>query len=474
MGLPRRHPTHPAVGPPIWPELGERSPVAACPARGRLAMEQQPQPSFDCVVIGAGIAGVCAALYLQKLGARVAIVEERGPGLGASFGNAGIVVNTNLRPVFAGLNPAKLVTMLRDPAAPLNVVWSRFLGLAPWFMRMLRHAGTSEVERITRALASLCHPGAALYDDLLQQAGQPNLVEARGSLALCRSADERDAHWEHGLSLVRQMNVPMEKLDRAGIDALAPAAGPLYTHAVYSPAYRHTLDPEHFVSSLFELFVARGGRAITARAEELIFAPGGTNEIRTSGETIRCDSIVVAAGTASASFARQAGEPVPHQAVGGYHAMLRDPGIALKTPLLPLDFRFAITPMSGGIRLAGIYEFGGEAAPFRESRIESMLAHVGTVLPGIRTHGRTVWRGFRSYLPDGLPIISRSIRRSGLFYLFGFSSSGMINAPAAAKALAELVQGGTSGIDLRPFSIGRFKSSLGLPGAAANPLGTRH
>jgi glycine/D-amino acid oxidase-like deaminating enzyme len=387
-------------------------------------------------------------------------VEERGPGSGASFGNAGIVVNTNLRPVFAGLNPAKLLSLLRDPSSPLNVVWSRFLGLAPWFMRMLRHAKTSEVERITRALATLCHPGAALYDDLLQQAGRPDLVEARGSLALCRSAEERDAHWEHGLSLLRKMNVPMEKLDRVDIDALAPAAGPLYTHAVYSPAYRHSLDPERLVSSLFELFVARGGRAIAARAEELVLAREGANAVRTSGEAIRCENIVVAAGTASAGFAKQAGEPVPHQAVGGYHVHLRSPGLALETPLLPLDFRFAITPMSAGIRLAGIYEFGGEAAPFREARITSMLAHVGTVLPGVRSDERTVWRGFRSYLPDGLPIIGRSGRHRGLFYLFGFSSSGMINAPAAAKALSELMHGGRSDIDLEPFSIGRFGASL--------------
>jgi glycine/D-amino acid oxidase-like deaminating enzyme len=61
---------------------------------------------------------------------------------------------------------------------------------------------------------------------------------------------------------------------------------------------------------------------------------------------------------------------------------------------------------------------------------------------------------------DGLPIIGRSGRHRGLFYLFGFSSSGMINAPAAAKALSELMHGGRSDIDLEPFSIGRFGASL--------------
>ena len=186
-----------------------------------------------------------------------------------------------------------------------------------------------------------------------------------------------------GSRSLRQMNVPMEKLDRAGIDALAPAAGPLYTHAVYSPAYRHSSDPERLVSSLFELFVARGGRAIARAGGGTDSRPEGTNAVRTSGEAIRCESIVVAAGTASAGFARQAGEPVPHQAVGGYHAMLRRPGFALETPLLPLDFRFAITPMSAASVLR---ESMSSAAKRRRSgnrASQSMLAHVGTVLPGV-------------------------------------------------------------------------------------------
>ncbi|MGI4942982.1 MAG: FAD-dependent oxidoreductase, partial [Janthinobacterium lividum] len=104
-----------------------------------------PQP--DCLVVGSGIAGVCAALFIQKTGARVALVDPNDPGTGASFGNAGIVVNTKTRPVFAGLTARSLLTMLRDPASPLNVRWSQFLGMTPWFMRMLRNANPADVLR---------------------------------------------------------------------------------------------------------------------------------------------------------------------------------------------------------------------------------------------------------------------------------------------------------------------------------------
>ena len=40
-------------------------------------------------VIGAGIVGVCCALYLQREGFRVQLVDKGEPGRKASFGNSG-------------------------------------------------------------------------------------------------------------------------------------------------------------------------------------------------------------------------------------------------------------------------------------------------------------------------------------------------------------------------------------------------
>ena len=419
-------------------------------------MSQSNAPALDSIVVGAGVAGVCAALYLRKHGARVAILDPMEPGSGASFGNACIVANTNLRPVFAGLTPASLLGMFRNPASPLNVIWAKFPGLVPWFLRMLRHAAPAEVERITCALASLCHPGAELYAALLAEAGAADLMRHCGSLALCRSQEACDHHWEAGLVLLRQLGVPMEKLDRKGIDALAPAVGKAYTHAVYSPAYRHTPDPQLFVRALFDRFVALGGVTVARHVDGLLLEKGRVGGVRTASGALAARSVVIAAGTNSARFARMAGESVPHQAVGGYHVMLQDPGVPLETPLLPLDFRFAITPLGVGIRLAGIYEFGGADAPFDPTMTARMLTHIDAVLPGVRVEKRTTWRGFRSYLPDGLPVIGPSQRVAGLFYDFGFSSSGMINGAAAGQALAASIAGDKPPIDLAPFSIARF------------------
>ena len=409
----------------------------------------------DCLVVGSGIAGVCAALFIQQTGATVAIVDPAEPGTGASFGNAGIVVNTKTKPVFAGLTTRSLLGMLRDPASPLNVRWSQFLGLSPWFLRMLSHANAVDVARITQALANLGRRGEQVYAGLWQEAGMGDLVRARGSLALNLNEAERDRDWDGPLAPFRAGGVPMERVGAAEIKHLAPV-GPRYTCGVYSPDFQHTTSPEAFVATLFRLFLAKGGTHIRADVQGVAQAGRTFAGLETTCGMVAGGSAVLAAGTGTARLAAALHEKVPHQAVGGYHVMLGTPGVVLETPLLPLDFRFAITPMRDGIRLAGTYEFGGAARPPIKAKIADMLRHIPSVLPGIDTAAASTWRGFRSYLPDALPVISASRRVNGLYYMFGFSSSGMINGAAAGQAIARMWHGEAEEFDMRPYAIDRF------------------
>ena len=409
----------------------------------------------DCLVVGSGIAGVCAALFIQQAGATVAIVDPGEPGTGASFGNAGIVVNTRTKPVFAGLTARTLLSMLRDPTSPLNVRWSQFLGLSPWFLRMLANANETDVRRITAALANLCRSGEAVYSGLWRDAGMGDLVQARGNLALNLSEEERDRDWNGPLAAFRNNGVPMERVNRAEMRGLAPV-GDRYACGVYSPDHQHTTSPVAFVARLFDLFLSRGGVHLRSRVDGVEARDGRFAGLRTPEGLLQGGSAVLAAGTGTAKLAASLGEAVPHQAVGGYHVMLGAPGVTLETPLLPLDFRFAITPMRDGIRLAGTYEFGGAARPPTSARIDDMLRHIPAVLPGIDARPSSTWRGFRSYLPDALPVISASRRVERLHYMFGFSSSGMINSAAAGKAMAQLWRGEAPDFDMSDYAIDRF------------------
>jgi D-amino-acid dehydrogenase len=53
----------------------------------------------NVVVIGAGIVGCSAALWLQRDGHQVTIIDKSGPGEGASKGNASVIATESCLPV---------------------------------------------------------------------------------------------------------------------------------------------------------------------------------------------------------------------------------------------------------------------------------------------------------------------------------------------------------------------------------------
>ena len=59
-------------------------------------MNSQPR---HFAVIGAGIVGVSTALYLQRDGHRVSLIDHRPPGEGASMGNAAVIAAGACEPV---------------------------------------------------------------------------------------------------------------------------------------------------------------------------------------------------------------------------------------------------------------------------------------------------------------------------------------------------------------------------------------
>ena len=74
-------------------------------------------------VIGAGIVGMCCALYLQRDGNRVTVIDRLAPGEGTSSGNAGMIQVDACVPIATpGIlrdanDPASLISSLSRAAA---------------------------------------------------------------------------------------------------------------------------------------------------------------------------------------------------------------------------------------------------------------------------------------------------------------------------------------------------------------------
>jgi D-amino-acid dehydrogenase len=406
-----------------------------------------------CVIVGAGIVGICSALQLQREGHEVVVIDRNGPGEGTSRGNAGIFATGHVVPIGTPAILKRVPAMLLDSTSPLTIRRSYLMGIAPWLIRLLAASTPRRVEAISHALAALLAPASESYRPLLQSAGATGLVQHRGWLILYETEESRRAA-QADIDLRRSRGIRLEELDEGTIRQLVPGLrrGPIW--GVMQPDCEHTVDPYRLTVTLAESFVAQGGTIQRADVRTEI-AADGKPQLMTAAGPIAFDALVVAAGAWSRKLMRGFGDDAPLDTERGYHVMLEN-NIDLRVPLLCADHKFSMTPMTDGIRLGGTVEFAGLEAPPNPKRWEVMTERARGVLPGLKSEMRSTWMGFRPSMPDSLPVIGPSPRHTGVFYAFGHGHLGLTLGAVTGRMIADLIAQRPPAVDATPYRITRF------------------
>ena len=408
-----------------------------------------------CTVIGAGIVGVCCALYLQRQGQQVSIVDPETPGDGASFGNAGFITPGSCAPVGMPGLLAKVPQMLRDPLGPLFIRWRYLPRITPWLLRLLAASTPARVEEISLAMRSLNQSALEDFMPLLRDAQAGNLIRHDGRLEVYKDQASLDKS-ALKYALMRRREVTFSVIGAEELHNLEPALAPEYGCAVQIPESVHTTDPFKLTQTLFEDFRKQGGELLRERALGFEMGAAGPVKLLTDAGSHPLDTVVVAAGAYSRGLARQLGSKVPLDTERGYHMMLPEAGITLNHPISSGDHHFAITPMADGIRLAGTDEFAGLQAPPNYARADALYASAIKMFPGLNRQGATRWMGRRPSIPDSLPVISSSPRFRSVYFAFGHGHLGLTGAAVTGKLIAEMVTGKPHNISLTPYRVDRF------------------
>lgn len=406
-----------------------------------------------CVIVGAGIVGICSALQLQREGHEVVVIDRSGPGEGTSKGNAGIFANGHVVPIGTPGILKRVPGMLLDSTSPLTLRWSYLPAIAPWLIRLLAASTPRRVEAISRALAALLAPASESYKPLLKSANAEDLVQRRGWLVLYSTEEGRRAA-QADLDLRRSRGIRWEELNEGTIRQFVPALRPGPVWGVMLPDCEHTVDPYRLTVALADDFVVRGGTVIRADVRTSV-APDGKPQVTTNTEPVAFDRLVIAAGPWSRTLLRGLGDDAPLDTERGYHVMLAN-DIDLRVPLLCADHKFSITPMTDGVRLAGTVEFAGLEAPPNPKRWDIMAERARGLLPGLKPEPRTTWMGFRPSMPDSLPVISPSPRHRDVYYAFGHGHLGLTLGAVTGRAIADLIANRRPAFDLAAYHIDRF------------------
>lgn len=404
-------------------------------------------------VIGAGVIGVCTALYLQRDGHRVTIIDRQPPGEGTSKGNASILAGASCEPVATPGILKKVPGMLLDPLGPLRIRWQYLPQLAPWLVKFVAASRPARVERISLALRELSKRAVSSYRPLVEEAGIAEMIRELGWLSIYRT-ERGFANAQYDFDLQRRRGVKLEILQQHELRQFEPTLAPDFKYGVLYPENAHTVNNFRLVQELARHFVSRGGRILQAEVTGFEMGSAGPTHIVTRDGKEPVETVVVACGAWSKPLTRALGHDVPLETERGYHVTLPNPAVSPRLPVHIADYGFVATPLEHGLRFAGTVELGGLAAAPNYDRAEVLLQRGRTVFPGLRDEGRTQWMGHRPSVPDSVPVISGG-RHPNCYFAFGHGHLGLTHAAITGRLIADLAAGRDSGIDMAPYRVDR-------------------
>lgn len=406
-------------------------------------------------IIGAGIVGVSTAIWLQRDGHDVTLIDRSGPGSGASHGNGGVLAACSIIPVTVPGLIAKAPRMLFSPNQPLFLKWRYLPRLAPWLLRYLRHANAAAVHRRAAALTPIIGDSLADHQALAAGTGAERYIVPSDYLYLYADRQHYEAD-AFGWSVRQAHGFTWETLEGQVWRDYDPIFGDQIGFAARCGDHGRIADPGGYVQALADHAVRAGARIVRAEVDDIVVEGGRLAGLRADGETIACDGAVLAAGAWSGRLARRFGLRAPLETERGYHLELWEPSVMPRSPVMVVSGKFVATPMDGRIRLAGVVEFGGLDAPRSRAPFRLLERNIRAAIPGLEWKKTVEWMGHRPSMADSIPVLGEVPGLAGAYAAFGHDHVGLTGGPKTGQILAQIISGKRPNIDLTPYSPARF------------------
>lgn len=411
----------------------------------------------DILVIGAGIIGSNAALNLAAKGYRVHIVDSEEPGLGCSFGNAGLIAVDHVAPLASPETLSGIPRMLLRSDSPLKLHKRNLPRMAPWMIEFVSQARPSNFKRNTVSLASVITVAAQAWQRLLEKNIVSDLFRDIGSLYVFERPVDADTERKQ-LQLLDQYGVQYQNLTAAQARTqYLPALTSNISHARYFSGMASVTNPHDVVLRIFDAARAAGARFTKAPVLDIQTLPDQQISVRLGENKIVVDKVLIAAGAKSSALTEGLGLRVPLTQERGYHVQLAKPsGQSIKVPVSFVERGFTCNPMRDGIRLAGTVELGPPKEPDWR-RAEILAKQFGELFPNEQTpEVESRWFGDRPTLPDYLPMIDEVPSARNVFVATGHQHLGLTLGPLTGELVSQLMAREEPSVDLYPFRADRF------------------
>jgi glycine/D-amino acid oxidase-like deaminating enzyme len=427
----------------------------------RIKTSDDVPPSADCVVIGGGIVGVCAAWWLARAGQKVVLVEKGRVGAEQSSRNWG------------------------------------------WCRQQNRDA--RELPLSTRSLD--------LWAQMAAEIGDPLGFRRCGLLYLSNDEAEIEG-WAKWGRFAKGVGVETRMLSASEADARGTATGKRWKGGVWSPT-DGIADPVRAAPMIAQGVMQLGGHVVqNCAARGLELEAGRVAGVITEKGVIRTNAVVVAGGAWAASFMYQLRVAFPQAAVrssilavapgaqglpdalhtapvsvtrrgdGGYTLAISGRANLDLTPGALMGARHFI-PMFArrwrALRPGGLQGWASgfetrrrwaldRPTPMEQARvldprpsaslINLTLTRARALLPGLRdVPVQAAWAGYIDSTPDGVPVIDESVGIPGLVLAAGLSGHGFGIGPGVGHLVADMILGRTPITEVAQYRLARFAGS---------------
>ena len=403
-------------------------------------------------IVGAGIQGVCNALFLQKKGFQVTLFDRDEPGNSASYGNAGHFSPYASIPINRPDILTDVPAMLLSSRGPLALKWRYVPKMIPWFLKFISNCRKDRMLYTAKYMHQILDISLPAFDELFEDVDISGLVENKGILYFWNDQNLKSRDLE--IKIREELGVKQQLVTPKEIHDLEPNIKPVYHGGVYYDYARHARNPKKILIKLFENFVQKGGKFLKLNIKDLNFDEKKP-VIRSDTHRFVFDKLVIACGAFSKTLTDKLHEDIPLDTERGYHVHFKNFDHLIKRPIIYLNRGFGMTPMEQGLRVVGTVEFGGLKNPLSKSRIKNLIENAKELLDGLPDH-EDEWLGFRPTLPDFLPVIGPSKNYDNVFYSFGHHHLGWTLGAISGKIISKMISNEKTNLDLKPYSSLRF------------------
>ncbi len=405
-------------------------------------------------VLGAGMVGISSAIWLQRAGFQVKVIDKVGPAGGASYGNAGVLAAGSIIPITTPALPKNAIGMVLRKSSPLFLRWPYLPKMIPFLATYLRHCTTQHVKHYARSMVPLLNDTVHQHRELAKNTGAEEFIFDHPYAFGYATADAfaKDKPW---WDLRAELGIKFDIVQGFDYEAIDPLFSNTFSQVVLCHEHGRIGDPGEYINRLADNFVAQGGTIQIGEVQRLVRTDGKLG-YQLDEQITYPETMIISTGAWSRDLVRTVGLKVPFETERGYHIELVNPSKEPLNSMMVASGKFVITPLNGRIRAAGIVEFGGLELAENDEPIELLKTQVQKLLPDVAYDRIDSWLGHRPAPADSLPLIGQLPMVENCWLGFGHQHVGLTGGAKTGRIIAELIQGRTPNIDVSPFDPHRF------------------